>query len=123
VSLAETAQIYELLVKIDQILSGITVKSEKIQADAPKIVETGLNLRQEIRTLNIMMMITQKFTGSQELDGAIKKIRQFIMILMRLRMTMLAVEAATGPWGWLYAGANIAATAILISDASMSLGE
>jgi hypothetical protein len=101
-------------------LSSLTGKIDELEQKSGK---AELSLRQEIRTINIMMSLLERMTGSPDVEQASRRVSQLIMILMRLKMTILAVEAATGPWGWLYAGANIAATAMLISDASMSLGE
>lgn len=108
-SLAETQQIMSMLQEIMQMMNGIDVKTKQVVAETPKVQAHELSLQKQVRTLNIMMMVVENMTGDKNIDALINKVQQFIMLLMRLRMVMLAVEAASGPWGWVYAGANIAA--------------
>jgi hypothetical protein len=73
---------------------------------------TNLSLRRQIHTLNEMMMLIQVLTGNKELDAAIRKVQQFIMVLMRLRMLLFAISeiqsgAIGGPLGIAYGIANI----------------
>lgn len=110
-SLAETQQIMRDLQEIMQLLNGITTKSEKVVADAPKIKDAELSLRQQVRTIDIMLMTLSAATGDKTIDGATRKIQQFIMLLMRARMLMLALGMAMNPasgfGGLAYFGANM----------------
>lgn len=87
----------------------------------------SLTLRQEVRTINEMLFLIQMATGNKSIDAGIQKCQQLLMILMRVRMTLLVVqelEAGTlGPIGWLYAGAN--ALMVVSSSANLmsSIGE
>ena len=105
-----------MLQEIQQVLNGINVTTEKVTAQTPKLTEHEMSLRKEIRTLNLLMMTFERFAGDDRLSGIINKIQQVMQVVMRLRLTILALAAASGPWGWLYAGANVLATGIAIGN-------
>jgi hypothetical protein len=100
-----------------QLVDELTGRVERLKVESK---EADLSLRQQIRTLDAMLMLIQISTGDKNIDKAMQKIQQFMALLMRLRMLMLAVEAAEGPWGWAYAGANALTFGISLTDFGMS---
>ena len=46
----------------------------------------------------------------EDVDAAIREIQNLIMILNQLRLTMIAVQAASGPIGWAMAGISTIST-------------
>lgn len=112
-SLMETQQIMRDLQEIMVMLNGVTTKTEKIAADIPKIRETEISLKQQVKIIDTTLMALQTATGNKTIDGGLQKVQQLIMLFMRLRMVMLAMSAASGPWGLAYAAANIGAFSIM----------
>jgi hypothetical protein len=101
-------------------LGSLTGKVDELEQKSSK---TELTMRQEIRTLNLLLMLTKRATGNESLDNAINIMQNAMQVALRLRMALIALTAASGPWGWLYAGANVAAAAIMTSDLVISIGE
>ena len=118
-SLAETQQILADLQEIMALLNGVEVKSTKVVENTPQIQASGLSLRQNIRTLNEMLLLVQVATGNKNIDRAIQKTNQLTMILYRayiLANLVASAEFATmGPLGWAYAGAHIASIGLSIN--------
>jgi hypothetical protein len=120
--MSDVQQVYSTLLEIDKLLDGIEVKIETINgqvsgssAGSGGGVSDGggneLSMRQQIRTLNMMGMILEQMTGDKNVNKAVQKFSQLMMVLMRLRMLLFVVselEAGVlgGPWGWMYAIAN-----------------
>lgn len=118
-SLADTQEIYNMLVECVNVINGINTGTEKIVAQTPQLEKHELSLQKEVRTLNILIMTMERFTGATNISDAINTVQRFMQILMRLRMTILALEAASGPWGWLYVGANVLATGMMLYDSTV----
>lgn len=62
------------------------------------------------------LTLISRLTGNEEIDGAIMKIQRMIGVLNMLRLTMIALHAASGPVGW-------ALAAIGVIGAGLSAGE
>ena len=89
---------------------------DKAVEKAPEVERSEISLQKQMRTLNLLTLEFRVLTGDPTIDGATQKIQNFMRILMRLRMLLYAVQAASGPWGWLYAGANAVAVGISITN-------
>jgi hypothetical protein len=92
-----------------QQVAEVTTQIEGLRVQS---IETTLSLRRQIHTLNEMLILIQIATGSKEIDGAIRKVQEFMMVLMRLRMLLIVIqelEAGTigGPMGIAYGVANL----------------
>jgi hypothetical protein len=61
--------------------------------------------------------ILTRLSGDASLDHAMAKATQLLMVMRMLQFSIHAVEVASGPLGWLYAGATAATTAIYAYDA------
>ena len=55
----------------------------------------------------------------EELDDAVRKVQTLITIVNQLRLSMIAVHAASGPIGWLLAG--IGATSFIITTTEFAM--
>ena len=115
-SVAQAQQLVGMLNEIMTYFQGIDNLSTKIQADTPKIQESDVSLRRQVKTLNLMMADFQYFTGNDTLDAGVDKMQQMLMIGMRLYLLFDAINMAAGPWGWAYAVANGVAVGISISN-------
>jgi hypothetical protein len=95
---------------VTEMRQEITAVTRDVDNLKVKSTEASLSLRQQIHTLNEMLMLIEITAGDKNIDRAIQKVQQFMMVLMRLRMLLFAIQEAEagtlGPLGWLYAGAN-----------------
>jgi len=124
-SLSETQEIMSLLQEIMQMLDNADGKIDQItgkvtgssggssggDSGGADSGGSGLSLRQQFRTLNMMGIVLEQMTGNKNVDVAVRKFSQLLMVLMRLRMLLFVIselEAGTlgGPWGLAYAAAN-----------------
>ena len=132
--MSDIQEVYSTLTEIDRLLGDIELKINNISDKTVGGSGGGgggaggdLTLRQQVRTLNMMMYIVEQMTGSKDLNKGIRLGQQFIMVLMRIRMTLLVVqslEAGTlGPIGWLYAGANALMVVSTSANMMTSIGE
>lgn len=105
----ELSSVTELKNELNTITSQINTLSEKSD-------KTTLSLREEVRTLNMATMMLQRSFGNENVDVVMNKLQSLIALAMRTRMALYALEAASGPWGWLYAGVSIGAVAVMGYD-------
>jgi hypothetical protein len=110
---SDMSSVTELKQEIDSLQSKID--SVKFSSE-----DTQLSLRQQTRMINEITMILERMTGSTDIAKAKQGISELIMVLMRLRMAILAVEEAAGPIGWLHAAINIGAFGLTASDIILS---
>jgi hypothetical protein len=64
--------------------------------------------RLEISLLRIMRYV-QDFSGNKDLNKALQLMEKAIIMAKTLQMVIRAVEMASGPIGWLYAGTTVIA--------------
>lgn len=94
----------------DHIVSfSLEVNVEKAYQDLRR-VQTVL-----YRTLDLV----KRLSGDENIDQAITKIQRMIAIINQLRLTIIALEAASGPIGWLLAG--IGAASFLVTTAEFAM--
>jgi hypothetical protein len=58
----------------------------------------------------------------EPIDAAIVKIQRLISALNMLRLTLIGVEAASGPIGWAMAGIAVAGTVLTTGDLMYDMG-
>jgi hypothetical protein len=104
---------------VTQLKQEIAAATKEVDELEQKSNRASLTLRQQVHILNEMMMLIELTSGDKNIDGAIQKIQQLMMVLMRLRMLLFAIQEAEaglfGPLGWLYAGANAIGFGISLS--------
>lgn len=131
-SLQETAQIYEYLVRIDQLLSGMTVKTETINRNigaAPSSSGGESSLRRELRIVNLYLVAIQNWSGDSNAAGFLNTIRQTEAAVLRLVMAINAANTfLSSPtiFGALYTGAmsiGFLVTMQNMGDSMMAIGE
>jgi hypothetical protein len=64
--------------------------------------------RLEISLLRIMRYVEQ-FSGNKDLNKTLQLMEKAIITARTLQIAIRAVEAASGPIGWLYAGTTVVA--------------
>ncbi|MFA5365900.1 MAG: hypothetical protein WC325_12025 [Candidatus Bathyarchaeia archaeon] len=106
-SIGEITQLSSVT-EVKQELEGVKKQLDEINEKSAK---GELTLRQEVRTLSLMMSIVERSFGDPNIDAATAKLRNLLMMAMRARMAILAVQAAMIPGAGfltaLYAGANV----------------
>ena len=96
-SLAETQQIFDILVRIDAILNNIDVKSEKIQREMPKTEQSLATFRQ-LERLALRWLILSRQMGlppevQRQIDFIMKLIVTIRMAQMSINMMMMSNPA------------------------------
>lgn len=74
------------------------------------------NLRQYQTLLYQTMALARRFGLPEDIDSAISKMQRMIMIANQLRLTIIALEAASGPVGWALAGVGLLTTAVTTGE-------
>lgn len=120
--MSEIQEVYATLLEIDKLLDGIEAKIENINGQVSGGKDGGreLSIRQQLHTLNLMGMLLEQMTGDKNVDRAVQKFNQLMMMLMRLRTLLFVIselEAGTlgGPWGIAYGVANIVAFGVSLN--------
>ena len=120
-SLGQAQEIYEIMLKIDEILNGINAKLTVIQTDTPKVAKYGREIRQlELSLMRISFQLI-RISGSAEIDNAVRKVLQLIRIIRYLQYAMMAVNMASGPIGWISAAASVGAFSLALMPSGSSL--
>lgn len=83
-----------------EIQFALTVNTNQLSSDLSK-VETSL-----MRILNVVKQLTG---GNPDVQKAIQYIQSLITIAQAAQAAIRAVQIASGPVGWLYAGTSILA--------------
>jgi hypothetical protein len=87
-------------------LEGVKKQLDEV---TEKSAKGELSLRQQVRTLSMMMIIVERSFGNPSIDAATAKLRDMIMVAMQAKMALHALQmarAASGdPTAWLYFGA------------------
>jgi hypothetical protein len=106
-TLATTREIYELVQQINAELDTVQVKGQR----------TDVTLSRVVITATAILGIVKRMSGGNE------DVEQFITVLLRLihvanmlRVAMIAVNAASGPPGWIFAGVGIIASIFTVTD-------
>jgi len=87
-----------------------------------------LNVEQCFSTIRRLESLAYRTMGligrmglPENIDQAIAKIQQFIMTIRLLHSAIIALEAASGPIGWAFAGVGIATASFSLAD-SLDIG-
>ncbi len=119
--MSQAREVFLTLTEIDKLLADIELKITNIIGEKGAGTSAGLTLRQEVRTLNILMMSLERLSGTTNLDQTARKIQYVIMLAMRARMAIIAIQTAlipgAGAMSFLYAGVNVAAVGFSMYDA------
>lgn len=112
-SLAETQQIFILLTEIDRLLGRIETGTDNIQPKIEKITNSFVRLEQIILR---SLVLTRRMGLPDDIGSAINDIQRMILLTNQLRLSMIALQAASGPIGWTLAGMGLAVTAFSYAD-------
>jgi len=87
-----------------------------------------LNVEQALSNLRRMETLLYRTMGligrmglPENIDQAVAKIQQLIMTIRLLHSAIIALEAASGPIGWAFAGVGIATAGFSLAD-SLDIG-
>lgn len=80
------------------------------------VQEAYTELRKVETILYRTMSLIRRMGGTEELDDLVRKIQMTIALVNQLRLTIIALQAASGPVGWALAGIGIVSTALTTGD-------
>lgn len=93
------------------------------------VFNLNIDVEESVRELRRIETILYRYLGlmrrfglPENIDEAVMRIQRLIAVLNLLRATLIAVQAASGPIGWLGAGAGALATIYGVADLAMDLG-
>jgi hypothetical protein len=94
-------------------ITEMRAQVEALNGQVEELETKSLSLRKEMRMINIALVALQKFSGgNKDIDAIVNKVQNLMMLLMRARMLMMALQVAEagalGPMGWVYAGFSAA---------------
>lgn len=87
----------------------------------PKLKKSNAVLREQTQLLTAALALTRRMGLPDNVDGAIAKVQRFIFLAIQLRLALLSIQAAAGPYGWALALISGAATILTAEDAVSSL--
>lgn len=91
--------------------------SQQVEVDYLLTVNTGPSYN-EIRRLEMSLMrlmsLVKQFSGNEDINQLIDYIQKAIMIVRSLQIALRALQAASGPIGWLYAATTLLGTGAMI---------
>lgn len=87
-SLAETQQIYDLLVKIDAILNGIEIKTDKLEEKTPKIKESLHSFQEAERLALRYLAIARRMGLPDQIQQATQIVTSLVVMLRMLQMSV-----------------------------------
>jgi hypothetical protein len=74
----------------------------------------------EIRKLEMslirVMSLIRRFSGNEDINQLIDYIQKAITIARSLQIALRALQAASGPIGWLYAATTVIGTGVMIGE-------
>lgn len=115
-SLSEAQAVYELLLKIDQLLSGIETKTENLIRELPQTRESLMTFRQAERVALRYVALVRRISGSDRADQLIQILTRVLIIMRMLEISGIMLFSGT-PYGILLGIAGIA-----MAEASMLEG-
>ncbi len=123
-SLAQTQQIYELLVRIDSILSGIQIKVQDIEhgggAAQTSSMRDVLSQARQLERVAVRCLAILESTGLK--NDTLAKISRVIVALRMMQIALMQVYALSGPIGWAFllqataAGASVTMAGMTMND-------
>jgi hypothetical protein len=106
-TLATTREIYELVQQINAELDTVQVKGQRTDVTLSRVVITATA---------VLSLIKRMSGGNEDVDAFINVLLRLIHTANLLRTAMIAVNAASGPVGWVFAGVGIVASIFSVTD-------
>jgi hypothetical protein len=120
-SLAETQQIYDVLVQIDAILKGIEVKTVALQQRAPAVRENLKTFMQLERLALRYLVLARRMGLPEEYEQAVNGISRLV-VSMRMAMISINLMMASNPVTMAIGFAGLAGVAIELGSGSILEG-
>lgn len=97
--------------------------SYNLKVDTTEVYDNLIKLEvaatKMIRVFNETTRLMQRLGLPEEATAAIRKMRALITTAYSLAAAMMALQAASGPYGWAMAGISGASTVLGIADLAM----
>lgn len=95
-SLGEAQQMYELLVKIDELLSGMTDETDTAIDKLPEIQDSAISLRQ-VERLALRWLILARRMGLPEEFGRAADFLSRVVVMIRMATMSINMMLSTNP--------------------------
>lgn len=96
-SLAEVQELYNILVEIDAILKGITLKTMELEQKAPEIESYGEEFSKLERLALRWLVITRKMGLPDDAEQAITIIAKYVVAVKMAVSSLSAIASAANP--------------------------
>jgi hypothetical protein len=110
-SLSETRELLQILVEINTILTGITVKTTDLKNKTPMISKNLGSFRQLERVALRYLALAQRFGLPDDVDKAASAVARLIVLLNMAQMSMNMLMKGTAV-GWAMGIASFGMTAL-----------
>lgn len=102
-SLGEIHQVYEVLIKIDELLSDVEAKSATLEKNLPTTQKSVLTVQEAIRLTWRFTHLLSHLGLPENVEASINKITR-LMYATRMLYTSLMLLSATTPYGLVMGG-------------------
>jgi len=117
-SLSEARQLYEALEEIENKLKEINTSAGATTIDeaAVKLNTLRISLNECYMLSRRLFILIKRISPNEDFNEAIATVQRFIFIINSLRISILALEASSGPVGWALAGLGILSAGVFALD-------
>jgi hypothetical protein len=116
VSLAETQQIYNLLLEIDALLKNVEIKTKQLNNDLPRTQSTLDSFKQLERVTIRCLALTRRMGLPDDVNNAITTLMRLISIIRMVQISINMMQMATGPFGFIMGAAGLMTAAYSATD-------
>jgi ABC-type enterobactin transport system permease subunit len=106
-SLGEARELYTLLQECMSLLDQVERKSVRVERQS---------VTKLLVALNAVTMVLRRMDLGEEYNKIIDKVTKITQLLMILRMSLMATQAAAGPIGWISLGAGAVGSILTAED-------
>lgn len=93
--------------------------SERVEIEyalTVNVEDATTQIRQLERLLFRTMSLLRRMGLPENVTAVINQIQRLITVLRMLRVSLLMLQAATGPWGWIMGGMGLAVAGLTMGD-------
>ena len=107
------------MVLVQTTLEGARLEIQKLENNIESAKASVVELNSLLTTY---LSLARRFGLPDDIMNALAKIQQLITIIRTLRLSLILLQTATGPIGWLTAAGSLAIGGMMASDFLMDLG-
>lgn len=112
VNISDLNEIYERLIAINTQILEIqgNLNSRTPEESSKKLTEMRIGFMEVYMMSRRVIAVLRRMGMGEDADAALSKIRTMIMAFVQLRRAINTLYAATGPYGWIMGGLEMAIT-------------